>query len=158
MNSISRANFFSGGCGNTRFTQNVTFRTDCTFSVKQIACSGKRDAMVRGGKPGHIIIIYPAFTGFPVAHTRFFHLSSSFFPGKTLPAFLFAILARDMLPSFCLMSASRSDALCRTRHGNAWIRCPPFMRRSTQPGSRRTGRAVPLFSVFLGGAVFLTFR
>ena len=61
------------------FTQNVIFSTSFTFSVKEKLPHGRRNGCFSAENPGHIIIIYPAFTGFPVAHPSFFVFLFTFF-------------------------------------------------------------------------------
>ena len=56
----------------------------------------------RAENPGYIIIIYPAFTGFPVAYASFFVFLCPFSSRKAPLAFLCRILAHDMLSVICL--------------------------------------------------------
>ena len=45
---------------------------------------GRRNDMFFGRNPGHIIIIYPAFTGFPVAQASFSVFLTAFFIERSL--------------------------------------------------------------------------
>ena len=60
-------------------------RNAFTFSVKRMRLPVVETACFSAEKPGHFIIIYPAFTGFPVARPSFFIFSLRLFPPLRQP-------------------------------------------------------------------------
>ena len=131
------------------FTQNVNFPVDFTFSVNKMRLPDIETVCFFGRNRGHIIIIYPSFTGFPVAQPPFFRLS---FRPRGFPAFL----ARDMLQSKLVRCRPHSQSSV-SPIGKRSNRELTFCSREAHSGCGDTDLTAPLFSVFLGGAVFFNF-
>ena len=141
----------AGSC----FTKNVKLPRRFHLFCKRNAETGRSDGSSRGKNLGHIIIIYPAFTGFPVAAGWFFINLSMFFPAaKPLLHFAKMFLACKMLSksvsAFAVVSSPAPHdgfSLSRGARFYDWTGATGFR---LLPDADMT---VPLFSVFLGGAV-----
>ena len=148
------------------FTKNVKLSIRIHVFCKIAACPDHRKGPLPGQKPGHIIIIYPAFTGFPVAGACFFHLSGHVFiprkqalcpPDRFLAC---GLLYYSCLPPFCPASIRPHRTFSRFRDAAFFPRRGIMRTEGRMPqivsSPTSAGLTVPLFSVFLGGTVFLT--
>jgi hypothetical protein len=138
------------------FTQNVNIPVGFTFFVNKNAPPGHRNGMLFGRNRGHIIIIYPAFTGFPVADASFFIISLRLFHAKAVCG-AFSAKTGMRYASNQISGSFRNPGSSSHPLGDVFVPGPPSAPGTTCSGLPDTDLTAPLFSVFLGGAVFLTF-
>ena len=120
---------------------------------KQNAPPGRRNGMFFGRNRGHVIIIYSAFTGFPVADASFSSFLCVFFSQKPRAALFPQKLARVMLQIKHLVPFA-IRVLPRTRWEVCFCRGRLLLPAQRAPDCRTQIDGSALFRVFGRGRLF----